>query len=106
MKFLGFLRRKVPEKETIEVVSRSPVGRFRVSKILRVMGRQVLIGEVLEGVVYPAYKVKAGKRAALVYRIEKEHRKVEFAAPGDRVALILEGEVEAKAGEEIEVYQS
>ncbi|ASJ06542.1 tRNA-binding protein Pbp11 [Thermococcus pacificus] len=106
MGFLNRVFRRAKDDNPLEIVSREPVGKFRVSKTLRVMGRQVLIGEVLEGVVYPAYKVKAGRKVAIIYRIEKGHREVEFAAPGDMVALILEGEVEVGKNDEIEVYQS
>ncbi|ASJ00085.1 tRNA-binding protein Pbp11 [Thermococcus gorgonarius] len=107
---MGFLdrlfRRGSKDENPLEIVSRKPVGKFRVEKSLTVWGRQVLIGEVLEGVVYPAYKVKADRKVAIIYRIEKEHRDVEFAAPGDRVALILEGRIKVKKNDEIEVYQS
>ncbi len=100
------LGRRARDENPPEIVSRNPVGRFKVERELRAMGRQILIGEVLEGIVYPAYKLKAGRKVALIYRIEKEHREVEFAVSGDRVALILEGEIEVGKEEEIEVYQS
>ncbi|WP_010479108.1 tRNA-binding protein Pbp11 [Thermococcus zilligii] len=106
MGLLDRVFRRAKDENPLEIVSIKPVGKFRVEKSLTVWGRQVLIGEVLEGVIYPAYKVKAGKSVALIYRIEREHREVEFAAPGDRVALILEGEVKVRENDEIEVYQS
>jgi translation initiation factor IF-2 len=93
-----------PKKE-VEVVSLKPVGMFRVEKVLRVLSRQVLIGEVLEGLVYPGYKVK-GRGVSPVMKIEKDHRKVDFAVAGDRVALMLENEIPCENGEELEIYQS
>lgn len=89
----------------IEVVSREPAGRFRVSKVLALPGRRALLGEVLEGVIYPGYKLK-GKGVALVRSIERERRRVDFAVLGDEVTLITEGEVGAKEGEVLEVYPS
>ncbi|ASJ02202.1 translation factor [Thermococcus profundus] len=102
MGLLGFLRRG---NQSVEVVSRRPTGRFRVEKKLTVLNRQVLVGEVVEGIIYPGYKVK-GRKASPVMRIEKDHREVEFAISGDKVALILEREIPCEKGEDLEIYQS
>ena len=91
--------------EQVEVVSRRPVGRFRVEKTLRVLSRQVLMGEVVEGLIYPGYKVK-GRKASPIMEIERERRKVDFAVTGDRVAIMLEHEIPCEEGEVLEVYQS
>ncbi|QDA32272.1 translation factor [Thermococcus indicus] len=105
MNFLRIFRRKREETPEVEIVSRRPVGRFKVEKILRVLKRQVLIGEVLEGLIYPGYKVK-GRKAGLIMEIERNHQKVNFAVAGDRVALMLENEIPCEKGETLEVYQS
>ena len=88
-----------------KIVSRKPVGKFRVLRVFQVLGRQVLIGEILEGIVYPGYKLK-GKDVGIIMAIEKEHRRVDFAVLGDIVALILENKMRAEKGEVLEVYQS
>ena len=104
---MSFLRRLfAPQKGSgSEIVSRKPVGRFRVDRVLRVIHRQVLIGEVLEGLVYPGYKVK-GRKASPIMGIEREHRKVDFAVAGDTVAIMLEHEIPCEKGEILEIYQS
>ncbi len=104
MPFGFFRRRGEPEGGTV-IVSQRPVGRFRVEKTLRVLTRQVLVGEVTEGLVYPGYKLK-GRKAGVIMKVEKDHREVDFAVAGDRVALMLEYEVPCEEGEELEVYQS
>ncbi|WP_048149886.1 tRNA-binding protein Pbp11 [Palaeococcus ferrophilus] len=98
-------RRLFGRNRGIEVATRKPTGRFRVSRVLALPGRKALLGEVLEGVIYPGYKLK-GKGVALVRSIERERRRVDFAVPGDEVALITEGEIEAGEGEVLEVYPS
>ena len=104
---MSFLRRLFTSKKDsgTEIVSRKPVGRFRVERVLRVTHRQVLIGEVLEGLVYPGYKVK-GRKASPIMRIERERRRVDFAVAGDTAALILENEIPCEKGEILEIYQS
>lgn len=89
----------------VEVFSKRPVAKFKVEKVFEIFGREVLVGEVVEGVIYPGYKVK-GKKAALIREIEKERQKVDFALEYDKVALVLEGKLNTKAGEILEVYQS
>ncbi len=101
--FRRIFRKK--EKSDVEIVSKHPVGRFRVEKSLKVFSRQVLIGEVIEGLIYPGYKVK-GKSVSPIMKIERDHRRVDFAVAGDRVALMLEYEVPCEEGEELEIYQS
>ena len=88
--------------EKIEIVSRKPVGKFKVFQIL---GKHVLSGEVVDGIIYPGYKLK-GRDVGVIMGIEKGHRKVDFAVSGDNVALILENKVEVEEGEILEVYQS
>ncbi|WP_324615389.1 tRNA-binding protein Pbp11 [Thermococcus thioreducens] len=89
----------------VDVVSREPVGKFRVEKILKVLNRQVLVGEVTKGLIYPGYKVK-GKSVSPIMKIERNHQRVDFAVAGDRVALMLEHEVPCEEGEELEIYRS
>jgi len=88
-----------------EVVSKKPVGRFQVAGVTSILGRQVLGGIVLDGVIYPGYKLK-GDGVALVREIHIQNRKVDFAVEGDRVALVLEGTLKLRDGDAIEVYQS
>ena len=97
-------RDKNPER-VIQVVSRKPVGRFKVVGITHVLGKQVLGGVVLEGAIYPGYKLKGGG-IALIREIHIQNRKVDFAVEGDQVALVLEGTLKLKGGEVLEVYQS
>ena len=96
-----FLRRK----RDPEVVSRHPVGKFQVAGVTSVLGKQVLGGTVIDGVIYPGYKLK-GKGVAVVREIHIQNRKVDFAVEGDQVALILDGVLNVNAGEFLEVYQS
>jgi len=93
------------EAQGVEIVSRRPVGKFKVERVLRVLARQVLIGEVLEGLIYPGYKLK-GRKAGVIMKIEKERKEIDFALTGDRVALMLETEIPCTEGEILEVYQS
>ncbi|EHR77929.1 Translation factor [Thermococcus litoralis DSM 5473] len=89
----------------VEIFSKRPVAKFKVEKVFEIFGNEVLVGEVVEGVIYPGYKVK-GKKAALIREIQKERQKVDFALEYDKVALVLEGKLNTKAGEVLEVYQS
>ncbi|MDI3474629.1 MAG: hypothetical protein PWQ79_1819 [Thermococcaceae archaeon] len=89
----------------IEIVSRKPVGSFRVDEVFYRQGRQALVGEVLGGLIYPGYKVKGGG-TALIREIQSERKKVDFAVSGDRVVLLLEGRLEVSPGQILEVYQS
>ncbi|AEH24106.1 tRNA-binding protein Pbp11 [Pyrococcus yayanosii] len=103
---MGLLDRLFGRKiERIQIASREPIGSFRVEDVFRVMGRHVLVGEVLGGVIYPGYKVK-GEGVAEIYKIQMERREVEFAISGDRVALILEGSLKARKGDVLEVYRA
>ncbi|NJE09616.1 translation factor [Thermococcus sp. MAR1] len=104
MSFLKRLLGRIEDHE-VEVVSTKPVGKFRVEKTLKVINRQVLVGEVTEGLIYPGYKVK-GKAVSPIMRIERSHKRVDFAVAGDRVALMLEYEIPCEEGEELEIYQS
>jgi len=103
--FRKLFKKSERDIEKIEKVSRKPVGKFRVLQVFQILGRQVLSGEVLEGIIYPGYKVK-GKDVGVVMAIEKEHRRVDFTVSGDRVALILENKIGVEKGEVLEVYQS
>ena len=100
-----FGRRGKQEESDVEIVSLRPVGRFQVERILRVLSRQVLVGRVTEGLVYPGYKIK-GRKAGVIMKVEKDHRKVDFAVVGDEVALMLENEIPCREGEELEIYRS
>ncbi|MBO8174770.1 MAG: translation factor [Thermococcus sp.] len=91
--------------DKIEIVSRTPVGRFRVLRVFQITGRQVLSGEVIGGVIYPGYKLK-GKDVGVIMAIERQHKRVDFAISGDTVALILENNMKVEKGEVLEVYQS
>lgn len=102
---MGILDRFRKKKDEPEIVSRHPVGRFKVSEITYVIGKQVLGGVVMEGVIYPGYKLKGGG-VALVREIHIRNRKVDFAVDHDEAALVLEGRLKVKEGEVIEVYQS
>jgi translation initiation factor IF-2 len=102
---MGILDRFRKKTEEVEIVSRRPVGSFKVEKVLKVLTRQVLVGEVLEGLIYPGYKLK-GRKAGVVMKIEKDHREVDFAVAGDRVALTLENEIPCEENETLEIYQS
>ncbi|WP_148882797.1 tRNA-binding protein Pbp11 [Thermococcus aciditolerans] len=89
----------------VQIVSRKPAGRFQVVGVTYVLGKQVLGGVVLEGVIYPGYKLKGGG-IALVREIHLQNRKVDFVVEHDEAALVLEGTLKVKEGEIIEVYQS
>ena len=104
MSFLRKFFRGQEKDREIEIVSRNPVGKFRVEQTLNVLGKETLIGTV-EGIIYPGYKVK-GKSVAVIREIQKDRKKVDFAVDGDRVALVLEGKTNAKKGDVLEVYQS
>ncbi|AMQ18967.1 tRNA-binding protein Pbp11 [Thermococcus peptonophilus] len=100
---IRIFRRKEHKGEGI--ASRQSVGKFRVEKVLKVAFREVLIGEVLEGIIYPGYKLK-GPSVGVIRAIEREHRKVDFAVTGDRVAIMMEAPTKAKEDQILEVYQS
>ncbi|AFL94851.1 hypothetical protein CL1_0645 [Thermococcus cleftensis] len=93
------------KKGEVEVVSREPVGKFIVAGVTYVLGKQVLAGIVKEGLIYPGYKLK-GKNVALIREIYIQNRKIDFAVGGDEVALLLEGHMEVKTGEVLNVYRS
>ncbi|WP_227738771.1 tRNA-binding protein Pbp11 [Thermococcus eurythermalis] len=104
MSFLKKFFGRQGKAEEIKIVSRNPVGKFRVEQSLNVLGKEMLIGEV-EGIMYPGYKVK-GESVAIIREIQRDRKKVDFAVDGDRVALVLEGKTNAKKGDVLEVYQS
>ncbi|USG99972.1 translation factor [Thermococcus argininiproducens] len=93
------------KRERVEIFSRKPVGRFKVEEVLNILGKQVIIGEVLEGVIYPGYKLK-GRGVALIREIQKDRKKVDFALEYDRVGLVLEGTLGVEGEEILEVYQA
>ncbi len=106
MSIWGRIRRKACRRmDKEEIVSREPVGKFQVIGVTSVLGRQVLGGVVLDGAIYPGYKLKDGG-VALIREIHIQNRKVDFAVEGDRVALVLEGTLKLRDGNVIEVYQS
>jgi len=100
---MGFNVFKKRKKE-VQIFSRRAVGKFKVERVFEVLGREV-VGEVIEGVIYSGYKLK-GKGATLIREIQKERQKVDFALECDKVALVLEGKINPKVGEVLEVYQS
>ncbi len=87
------------------LVSRKPSGRFQVVGVTHLLGKQILGGIVLDGILYPGYKLRGGG-VALIREIHIQNREVDFAVEGDRVALVLEGRLEVGEGEVIEVYRS
>lgn len=91
--------------DAIEIVSKRPVAKFKVEKVFEIFGREILVGEVVEGVIYPGYKIK-GNGAALIREIQKDNQRVDFALAYDEVALSLEGRTNAKVEDILEVYQS
>ncbi|USS41540.1 translation factor [Thermococcus aggregans] len=95
---------KKREKEKVEIFSRKSVGKFKVEKTFEVFGRKVLVGDVIEGVIYPGYKVK-GEDAALIREIQKEGQRIDFALQWDHVELVLEDNIDVKVGEVVKVYQ-
>lgn len=101
---MGFNIFKKRKKE-VQIFSRRAVGKFKVERVFEILGREVVVGEVIEGVIYSGYKLK-GKGVALIREIQKERQKVDFALECDKVALVLEGKINPKAGEVLEVYQS
>ncbi|RLF86657.1 translation factor [Thermococci archaeon] len=101
---MGFNVFKKRKKE-VQIFSRRAVGKFKVERVFEILGREVVVGEVIEGVIYSGYKLK-GKGAALIREIQKERQKVDFALECDKVALVLEGKINPKVGEVLEVYQS
>ncbi|WP_297499247.1 tRNA-binding protein Pbp11 [Thermococcus sp.] len=104
MGLLDFLRGKKTKTDGEFIASRKPVATLGVEGVMNVLGKETVIGTV-EGVIYPGYKVK-GRGIAIIREIQKGRKRVDFAVDGDRVALILEGKINAKKGERVEVYQS
>lgn len=105
MSELSVIRRFLKKGEEIETFSKRPVAKFRVERAFNIRGRPAIIGEVLEGIIYPGYKVK-GKNVALIRKIQKDHRDIDFAIEYDKVALLLEGNISVKESEVLEVYRS
>jgi len=87
------------------IASKRPSGKFRVEITFKVGTREALVGEVVEGIIYPGYKLK-GPSVGVVRSIEREHEKIDFAVSGDKVALIMESPTGARKGDVLEVYQS
>ncbi|WP_232462894.1 tRNA-binding protein Pbp11 [Thermococcus sp. P6] len=102
---LRLLKRIFRRGENTEVASREPVGRFRVEESLKTPSGPVLVGEVVEGLIYPGYKVR-GKGVSPIMWMELDGRRVDFAVEGDRVAITLEKWIPCEEGEELEVYRS
>ncbi|BAA30333.1 tRNA-binding protein Pbp11 [Pyrococcus horikoshii] len=98
--FKFFKRKGEDEKD----VTGKPVGKVKVESILKVGFRDVIICEVLEGIVKVGYKVKKGKKVAGIVSMEREHKKIEFAIPGDRVGMMLEKNINAEKDDILEVY--
>jgi len=101
---LSFLS-KLFKNDRAEITSRKPVGKFKVEKVFEILTKQVLVGEVVEGVIYPGYKLK-GNNVALIREIQRDRQKVDFAVEYDKVALVLEGRINTGEGEILEIYQS
>ncbi|NJE75331.1 translation factor [Thermococcus sp. ES12] len=88
-----------------EIASRHHIGKFKVVGTTRIPGKQVLRGIVLEGIIYPGYKLKGGG-IALVREIRLQNRRVDFIVEHDEAALVLEGVLKVKEGDILEVYRS
>ncbi|AEC52601.1 hypothetical protein PNA2_1686 [Pyrococcus sp. NA2] len=80
-----------------------PVGSIKVEKKLKVLMRTVIVGEVTSGIVKVGYKVRKGRKSAGIMKIEKEHKEVEFAIPGDKIAIMLEKDIGTREGDILEV---
>nr|7ANU_A Chain A, Pbp11 protein [Pyrococcus abyssi GE5]7ANU_B Chain B, Pbp11 protein [Pyrococcus abyssi GE5] len=80
------------------------VGKVKVENILIVGFKTVIICEVLEGMVKVGYKVRKGKKVAGIVSMEREHKKVEFAIPGDKIGIMLEKNIGAEKGDILEVF--
>jgi len=106
MGILSRLLRRRNNGEEIQIVSRRPVGKFRVKGSFRVGQRKVLTGVLEDGMATPGYKLKGEAGVAMIYKIEREGRVVDFVVDGDEAALILEGELKTDEGEVLEVYTS
>ncbi|WP_297091042.1 tRNA-binding protein Pbp11 [Thermococcus sp.] len=103
LSFLSRLFEGSKEEQKIRTIPGKPVGKFRVESVLRVFTRQVLIGEVTEGIVYPGCKLRGGSIGKVV-KIEMGRRQVDLAESGNKVAIMLENEIPAKKGDELEIY--
>ncbi|AFK22547.1 tRNA-binding protein Pbp11 [Pyrococcus sp. ST04] len=102
--FEFFKRKKEGKNEKITIVSKKPVAVVKFQKKMKILGREVIIGTVESGIIKVGYKIK-GKGTGIIMEIEKNREKVEFAIPGDEVALMLEGSLgSVKEGELLEVY--
>lgn len=79
------------------IVLRYFVGKFRVEKVLKVVFREVLVGEVFEGIIYFGYKFK-GLSVGVIRVIEWEYRKVDFVVVGDKVVIMMESLIKVEEG--------
>ncbi|AIF68735.1 hypothetical protein PAP_01475 [Palaeococcus pacificus DY20341] len=102
---MSFFKRIFKRDIHNEIASRNPIGKFRVKKELKSGEKQALLGEVLEGVIYPGYKLK-GDGVALVRRLKQGDKEIDFAVEYDEVVILLEGKIRVKENDILEVYQS
>ncbi len=79
-----------------------PTGRIEVLEQCE-GGKNHLRVRVLDGLVYPGYRVSKKERAP-IRRLMMKGREVDFAVEGDIVDVILDGELDAKAGDTLKVY--
>ena len=105
MILLSFFRRIFKRGSGEVITSRNPIGKFRVKRELKSGEKQALLGEVLEGVIYPGYKLK-GNGVALIRRLRQGGKEMDFAVEYDEVVILLEGKIRVKENEILEVYQS
>ena len=80
------------------------VGKVKVERKLKVGSWDAVICRVEEGIVRVGYKLKKGRKKVPIMKIQKERKEIEFAIPGDKVALVLDGSIEVEKGEMLEVY--
>lgn len=86
-----------------EPVSKKPVGKFRVESVL---DDGSISGEVLDGIIYPGYKLKGGRTVVPIMKIMRADKEIEFAIEYDRVVIFPEGRLKVEEGEILEVYAS
>jgi hypothetical protein len=79
-----------------------PTGRIEVLKQYE-GGKNHLRVRVLDGLMYPGYRVSKKERVP-IRRLMMKDREVDFAVEGDIVDVILDGELDAETGDTLEVY--
>ncbi|ASJ17584.1 hypothetical protein A3L04_05630 [Thermococcus chitonophagus] len=97
---------KKGESEELDSQEKFLVGKVRVEGKLRVGPWDAVICEVEEGIVKIGYKLKKGRKKVPIMKIQKERKDIEFAIPGDKVALILDGSIEVESGEVLKIYST